>query len=230
MAEVVLANLKYGANNADVKDLQNALKTHGKNPGPIDGIFGDQTKAAVKAFQKVQGWSGADADGIPGPGTCQFLGLTVVSDGEPAHNYTRTSYGGRTVNQRTKVMLQAAADKYGHSLTLVQGSYNRGGVSASAGTHDGGGVVDVNVTGLSTASRNAIVLALRKAGFAAWLRTPAEGFQYHIHACAIGDREMAPVARDQVRAYFNGRNGLAGNGRDTFTGGRPYPAWAAKYR
>ncbi|MGW6255402.1 peptidoglycan-binding domain-containing protein [Streptomyces sp. NPDC055085] len=231
MAEVSLANLKYGANNADVKDFQNALKAHGHSPGPVDGVYGAQTKAACKAFQKAQGWSGDDADGLPGAGTCKLLALTVVSDGEPAHNYARTTYGSKTVNQRTKVMLNTAAGYFGSPLYLVQGSYNKG-VAASAGTHDGGGCVDVGVAGWSTATRNSAVKALRRAGFAAWLRTPAEGFQYHIHACAIGDREMASVARSQVRDYFNGRSGLATGTRDTAPAsvGRPWPAWANKYR
>jgi len=146
---------------------------------------------------------------------------------EPSMDMTRTTYGGRTVNQRTKVLLQRAAEIYGSPFYLVQGSYNRGGVSASAGTHDGGGVVDVDVSNMNTSQRLNAVQALRKAGFAAWLRTPAEGFSYHIHACAIGDREMAYVAKDQVQSYFNGRNGLVSNAR--VTDALHWPNWADKY-
>lgn len=145
---------------------------------------------------------------------------------EAAHNYSRVSYGGKTVNVRTREMLKLAATWAGVTITLTQGSYNRG-VSASAGTHDGGGVVDISVNAWSASTRSRVVLALRKAGFAAWLRTPAQGFSYHIHACAIGDREMAGGAKNQVQAYFNGRNGLANNGADDAE--RRWPNWADKY-
>jgi hypothetical protein len=155
---------------------------------------------------------------------------TPAPANEPAHDYRRVTYGGRTVNVRTKVMLDRARGLMSSAgqFPLTQGSYSRG-VSASAGTHDGGGVVDIGTSGLNV---NATLRALRQAGFAAWYRTPAEGFSYHIHACAIGDREMAPLARSQVSAYFSGRNGLANGRADSAPAsvGRPYPSWAAKYR
>lgn len=220
----------------DVKELQRALLAHGWDCGPVDGEFGSKTKRAVRAFQEQQGWRGAEADGIPGPETLQRLGvhpsvIVAPADGEPGPNYRHTYYGGHTVNERTAVLLKRAASAFGHSLNLIQGSYHKG-VSASAGTHDGGGVVDVNVSGYTVAQQWLIVRALRQAGFAAWRRTPTEGFDYHIHACAIGDREMASLARSQVHAYFAGRNGLAGNGPDSAPAsvGRPYPKWAAKYK
>lgn len=74
---VSLANLKVGKDHADVKVLQQALIAAGhKIPDGPTTYYGAQTKAAVTAFQKKQGWSGADADGIPGKGTLQRLGLT----------------------------------------------------------------------------------------------------------------------------------------------------------
>ena len=145
---------------------------------------------------------------------------------EPAGNYGRVTYGGHTVNVRTRELLKRAAKWAGVTIELSQGSYNKG-VAASAGTHDGGGVVDISVDAWNSSKRNAVVQALRKAGFAAWLRTPAQGFAYHIHACAIGDREMASVAKSQVQSYFEGRNGLASNGPTE--GETHWPNWADKY-
>jgi hypothetical protein len=100
-------------------------------------------------------------------------------------------------------------------------------VSASAGTHDGGGAVDINVNNWSSATREKVVLCLRKAGMAAWLRTPSEGFAYHIHGIAMGDREASSGAKGQVQSYFNGRNGLANNRAST--GETRWPNWADKY-
>ena len=51
MAEPVL---KKGSTDPAVKDLQEALKTLGFDPGPIDGVFGGQTENAVKQFQQAK--------------------------------------------------------------------------------------------------------------------------------------------------------------------------------
>ena len=59
-----------------VYDLQGALIARGFSiPAGQTGYFGTQTKAAVKAYQRSQGWRGAQADGIPGAQTLARLGL-----------------------------------------------------------------------------------------------------------------------------------------------------------
>ncbi|MGB7981197.1 MAG: peptidoglycan-binding protein [Candidatus Nanopelagicales bacterium] len=63
-------------NGTLVYKLQQALIKRGYAiPAGPTGYFGPRTKAAVKKFQKAQGWSGSDADGIPGKGTLRRLGL-----------------------------------------------------------------------------------------------------------------------------------------------------------
>jgi peptidoglycan hydrolase-like protein with peptidoglycan-binding domain len=37
---------------ADVKKLQQSLKHLGFDPGPVDGVSGPRTRAAIRAFQK----------------------------------------------------------------------------------------------------------------------------------------------------------------------------------
>jgi cytochrome c-type biogenesis protein CcmH/NrfG len=39
----------------EIKKLQEALKAKGQDPGPIDGIMGSKTRAAIKAFQEANG-------------------------------------------------------------------------------------------------------------------------------------------------------------------------------
>jgi hypothetical protein len=109
---------------------------------------------------------------------------------------------------------------------VVQGSYcpleKSGCATASAGTHDGGGSIDVRAKGLTSTQRWLTVQALRRVGFAAWLRTPSQCggcWSTHIHAVAVGDPDMWQrdgkyTNRDQVADYFVGRNGLAGHARD----------------
>lgn len=49
---VALANVQYGMqNSADVATVQQALLDLGFNPGPVDGWYGDQTKAAYQQFE-----------------------------------------------------------------------------------------------------------------------------------------------------------------------------------
>lgn len=123
----------------------------------------------------------------------------------------RVTMDGKTVNKRTKEMIENAEKLLKKNFTVLQGSYNAGGVAASAGTHDGGGVVD-----LAPFDNNAIA-ALRASGFAAWHRTVAEGFSGdHAHAVAVGDPTVSPAAAAQVASFFRGRNGLANDGPDTF--------------
>jgi peptidoglycan hydrolase-like protein with peptidoglycan-binding domain len=47
-----------------VRVLQRRLRTLGLRPGPVDGLFGPQTRAAVERFQHV---AGVHVDGIVGP-------------------------------------------------------------------------------------------------------------------------------------------------------------------
>jgi peptidoglycan hydrolase-like protein with peptidoglycan-binding domain len=58
--------LKEGSRGAQVLDAQKELKAAGFNPGPLDGVFGPKTEAAVKSFQKAHGLA---QDGIIGPKT-----------------------------------------------------------------------------------------------------------------------------------------------------------------
>jgi peptidoglycan hydrolase-like protein with peptidoglycan-binding domain len=62
--------LKNGSKGQDVKDLQEALKTLGFNPGPVDGIFGAKTETAVRAFQTDRGIT---VDGIVGRETWHYI-------------------------------------------------------------------------------------------------------------------------------------------------------------
>ena len=49
------AGLAQTSERADVEKAQKALKQAGHDPGPIDGVMGDQTSAALRAYQKAQG-------------------------------------------------------------------------------------------------------------------------------------------------------------------------------
>jgi len=133
----------------------------------------------------------------------------------------RVNVQGHTLNKRTADMLNRAEQMLGHDLDIMQGSYNST-VGASAGTHDGGGAVDV----AATSNPAKVVLALRKVGFAAWHRLPSQGpWPEHIHAIAIGDGELSSGAKLQVQEYYAGQNGLANHGPDDGPRLHPIPTW-----
>lgn len=126
------------------------------------------------------------------------------------------------MNVRTLAMLETAQQIYGGPgdlLRIIQGSFSNN-VAASFGTHAGGGAVDISIRDPRQESvvlwdeAEAMVMALRYAGFAAWFRQIGdlgEGSGAHIHAIAIGDRELSAAAQKQVSGdggYFEGMDGL----------------------
>jgi peptidoglycan hydrolase-like protein with peptidoglycan-binding domain len=180
----------------------------------VDGHYGTSTLDAYAAWQRSLGFSGLDANGVPGRTSLTQLGSGRFDVTRVVTAGSRTdSYGGKRVNTRTANMLRAADAMLSWGLTLTQGSYTSSNPD-SAGTHDGGGVVDISVSSMTTTQRWQTVKALRTVGFAAWLRTPSDGFAYHIHANGISDPDMSRPARNQIHDYYYGKNGLANHAAD----------------
>ena len=69
---------KLGSTGEEVRQIQSKLKSLGYYSGSVDGIYGARTQSAVKAFQKS---CGITADGIAGPTTLLYLGLSSSSSG-----------------------------------------------------------------------------------------------------------------------------------------------------
>jgi hypothetical protein len=137
----------------------------------------------------------------------------------------RVSFEGVQLDSRTRYMFVRLRWKLGLPLVITQGSYS-GGVSASAGTHNGGGALDIRASNLTAEQRQRVVLMARQMGFAAWLRTPAQSdWPYHIHGIAIGTPDLHPSASAQVVDYKAGRNGLANNGPDDGPDGYRSMTW-----
>jgi TP901 family phage tail tape measure protein len=116
------------------------------------------------------------------------------------------SFRGERLNELTIARLLTAERMLGAAYNIMQGSYSTR-VAASGSTHAGGGVIDTDGPRGWGAATN----ALRKAGFAAWHRTPSQGpWGHHIHAIVIGDPSASPAAKGQVRDFLRGGDGLAG--------------------
>ena len=216
-----------------VLEVERALNAKGLlSSGAVDGHYGTSTVSAYAAWQRSLGYSGIDANGIPGPTSLTRLGDGRFTVTRTVSTGSRTdTYGGERVNTRTRNMLAAADAMLSWSLVLLQGSYTSANPS-SAGTHDGGGVIDTSVTNLTTTQRWETVRALRTVGFAAWLRNPSQGsWPYHIHAAAVSDPDLASAARNQIHDYYFGKNGLASHAPDdTPTAYQVAFTWWEKYR
>ena len=118
--------------------------------------------------------------------------------------YSKVTFHGKTTDYRTAVMARLVERRLGVQFVCWQGSYSDG--SLSAGTHSGGGALDLNVPGGK--DPDAVTRQLRNAGFAAWYRTPAQGFSPHIHAVDIGNLRLAFNAGLQVGNFNAGGSGL----------------------
>lgn len=65
---------KMGSRGTEVREIQKRLKDRGIHKGAIDGIYGKDTEASVRKFQKQQGLA---VDGIAGPQTLKKLGISI---------------------------------------------------------------------------------------------------------------------------------------------------------
>lgn len=169
-----------------------------------------------------------DAEGIP-RSTITLPDGTTEPEGclRPPDDYERVWVDAAQFNRRTLFMIDHASRLYAalggempdFRYLLTQGSYNAGVVEASFGTHDAGGAVDLSVRNpadwqVMTDEMPLMIYALRVAGFAAWVRETGSLYPdspIHIHAIAIGDAELAPIARQQIDGpggYLRGLDGL----------------------
>lgn len=162
----------------------------------------------------------------------ELLGEWILAEDEPEHDYQRVyaTLGERRalLNRRTASMLGRLQTYLGSAPELLRGSYEGDNRDRGAHPHQGGGVVDLAWGDGSPQDWDRAVAVLREAGFAAWFRD-REG-NPHIHAIAIGDRDLSAAAAWQTKSYFQGRDGRSRSGPD------PHghleitlPAWVRKY-
>ncbi len=97
--------LRPGSSGVAVRQLQQALKGLGYDPGAIDGHFGSPTETAVKAFQNARGLT---VDGIVGEIT--WLNIDEADMSNPT---IRRGFTGNPVRRAQKRMTLGGYDTNG---------------------------------------------------------------------------------------------------------------------
>lgn len=100
----------------DIRAEQQALKDKGFDPGPVDGVDGPKTRAALRQFQEKQN---LQEDGRLGPQTRDALGLrpgSASTDMKEAGTNLKTGYrkGGKDIGHGSKEMAHDVAN--GHPV------------------------------------------------------------------------------------------------------------------
>jgi len=134
MAEL---NLQKGSTEPAVRDLQEALKALGCSPGPIDGVFGATTEAAVKAFQQARGIT---ADGIVGKLT--WINVDEADQSEPVLKVGSTGLPVRRAQKRMSLV--------GYDVGGVDGRYGTATEAAVKKLQQQRGLAVDGVVGLQT--------------------------------------------------------------------------------
>lgn len=131
---------------------------------------------------------------------------------------TKVRVQNKVFDDRTAAQLREMQRMGSKHFLYAQGSYSNG--SKSAGTHSGGGAVDIRVVNMNAKERIETVRDGRTVGMAIYYRTIAYNrdgsllWGPHIHGVSIGCPDASPSAKAQMVSYKNGRNALASNAKD----------------
>ncbi|MFJ4840455.1 peptidoglycan-binding protein [Streptomyces sp. NPDC088746] len=99
---VTLAHVRFGSSHEDVRTVQRALISRGRDiPDGATGYFGEQTRAAYAAEQRAQGYRDADADGIPGCASLTELGRRCGFPVDCAGSSAAAAGGGLALSRVT---------------------------------------------------------------------------------------------------------------------------------
>lgn len=156
----VQALSKYGSRGEEVRKIQTKLKNWGYYKGNVDGIYGSQTQAAVKSFQRKNGLS---VDGIAGPKTLAAMGIMNSSGGGSSSG---SSSNSSNLNLLARLIYgEARGESYTGQVAVGAVVLNRvksskfpntvSGVIYQAGAFDAVSDGQINMTPNSTAKKAA---------------------------------------------------------------------------
>ena len=118
----VFALSKYGSRGEEVRTIQTKLKRWGYYNGNVDGIYGSQTLAAVRKFQKKNGLT---VDGIAGTKTLQAMGI-FNSSGNSSSSNSSSSTNSSDLNLLSRLVYgEARGEPYTGQVAVAAVVLNR---------------------------------------------------------------------------------------------------------
>lgn len=150
---------------------------------------------------------------------------TVVTPPQPdpepttVDKYAKATWRGVVVCKHSAVKYDAWAKAVGNDILLKPlpgcGSYQTT-TAASAGTHAGGGAIDIDTRGYTMEQRDRIERTGRQAGLQiAWERNAISGlWTWHVHAIDPDCPTLSKAAVSQVVEFGKGGDGLVGDKPD----------------
>ena len=120
--------LRLNDRGSEVKAMQKRLKELGYLTGSADGVFGEKTEEAVKAFQKRNGLT---ADGVAGPATLKALESSSAKAAESSSTSASDDTTLREGSKGTEVKkLQTRLKELGYYTGSIDGVYGSGTIKA----------------------------------------------------------------------------------------------------
>ncbi len=173
--EGVLALSKYGSRGSEVTQIQTKLKRWGYYSGSVDGIYGSQTLAAVKYFQRKNGLT---VDGIAGTKTLQAMGIYTSS------NSSISSSNSNNVNLLARLVYgEARGEPYAGQVAVAAVVLNRVKSSSFPNTIAGviyqNGAFDVVRDGQINMSPNSTAIKAAQDALNGW--DPSYGAIYYFN-------------------------------------------------
>jgi peptidoglycan hydrolase-like protein with peptidoglycan-binding domain len=110
LAVTVSATPVLAQPRAYVEEMQKALRAQGHDPGPIDGVIGPQTEAALRAYQKQHG---LEETGRPNDPTLTKLGESATATDTTATASADEPADSPSASPRTESDAQPAMDGAG---------------------------------------------------------------------------------------------------------------------
>ena len=171
----VQALSKYGSRGSEVTQIQTKLKRWGYYNGVVDGIYGSQTLAAVKYFQRKNGLT---VDGIAGTKTLQAMGIYTSS------NSSSSSSNSNNVNLLARLVYgEARGEPYTGQVAVAAVVLNRVKSSSFPNTIAGviyqNGAFDVVKDGQINMSPNSTAIKAAQDALNGW--DPSYGAIYYFN-------------------------------------------------
>lgn len=115
-----MANLAYGSSGSDVRALQEALRKAGYNIA-ADGVYGAETRNAVRQYQSAQGLG---VDGIAGQQTFGALGIGSGGSTAGGGGYNNSGLTTDQIVEMQNYYGTAADGLWGQKSTAAAGNLN----------------------------------------------------------------------------------------------------------